>query len=169
MTSILNKIDELSEALKKLLPMKQEFQSKLDTKFRLEFNYNSNHLEGNTLTYNETELLLIFDGTKGNHSLREYEEMKAHDVALKLVKEWAIDRESPLNEINIKNLNEIILVNPFWKEAITAERQKTRRLIKVGNYKEFPNSVQLSNGEIFEYASVADTPILMGELITMVS
>ncbi len=27
----------------------------------LEFNYNSNHLEGNTLTYGQTELLLLFD------------------------------------------------------------------------------------------------------------
>ena len=165
MISIISKIDELSATLKGMLPMNPEFQSKLDNKLRLEFNYNSNHLEGNTLTYSETELLLVFDGTKGNHVLREYEEMKAHDVALKLVKEWATDSESPLTEMNIKNLNQVILVKPFWKDAITPEGLKTRRLIKVGNYKEFPNSVQLSNGEIFEYASVADTPILMGELI----
>ena len=26
----------------------------------LEFNYNSNHIEGNTLTYGQTELLLMF-------------------------------------------------------------------------------------------------------------
>lgn len=62
-------------------------------------------------------------------------------------------------------MNEIILVRPFWKDAITPDGQKTRRLIKVGDYKEFPNSVRLSNGELFEYASVTDTPILMGELI----
>jgi len=122
-------------------------------------------MEGNTLTYSETELLLIFDETKGNHTLREYEEMKAHDVALQLVNDWVGDKERPLTETNIKNLNEIILVKPFWKDAITPDGQKTRRMIKVGDYKEFPNSVQLSNGEIFEYASVTDTPILMGELM----
>ncbi|MDP1726824.1 MAG: Fic family protein [Bacteroidota bacterium] len=165
MQNTINKIEELSSTLKKVRPMKAEFQKKLDRKFRLEFNYNSNHIEGNTLTYSETELLLIFDETKGNHTLREYEEMIAHDVALQLVSDWADDKERPLTEANIKNLNEVMLVKPFWKDAITPDGQKSRRLIKVGDYKEFPNSVQLSNGEIFEYASVTDTPILMGELI----
>jgi Fic family protein len=165
MQTLVNKIDKIAKDLDALRPINPEYQQLLDKKFRLEFNYNSNHLEGNTLTYNETELLLIFDDTKGSHTLREYEEMKAHDVAYKLVYEWAKDMEHPLNETLIKNLNEIILVRPFWKDAITPDGQSTRRKIKVGEYKEFPNSVRLQNGELFEYASPSDTPILMGELI----
>ena len=145
--------------------MPADREKKLYQKIRLEFNYNSNHLEGNTLTYGETELLLIFDDTKGNHTLREYEEMKAHDVAYQLIAEWAKEKDWPLTEHNIKELNHIILVRPFWKDAIAPDRSKTRRLIKVGDYKEYPNSVMLSNGEMFEYASPIDTPILMGELI----
>lgn len=166
MQTTINKIDELVHTLNALLPMDAERQKKIDRKFLLEFNYNSNHLEGNTLTYGETELLLIFGKTTGNHDLREYEEMEAHNVALKLIKDWAAEKERPLNEMDIKNLNETILVKPFWKEAITPDGQKTRRLIKVGDYKEFPNSVRLSTGEIFEYASVGDTPVMMGELIS---
>jgi Fic family protein len=161
----ITEIEKLSNELKKLLPMKPEFQKELDKKFRLEFNYNSNHIEGNTLTYGETELLLIFGDTTGNHSMREYEEMKAHDVAYHLIEDWAKDIERPLTEQSIKNLNEVILVRPYWKEAITPEGQPTRRLIKVGDYKEFPNSVRLENGEIFNYTSPAETPILMNELI----
>ncbi len=165
MENIIQKIEQLRLTLNQMLPMKQEFKTKLEKKFRLEFNFNSNHLEGNTLSYNETELLLIFDETKGNHTLREYEEMKAHDVALQLIQDWAKDEKRPLTEIDIKNLNKIILVKAFWKDAITQDGQKTRRLIKVGDYKEYPNSVRLSNGEIFEFASVTDTPIQMGELV----
>ena len=89
MENILKEIDQLSERYKILWPMQPEHQKKLDKKFRLEFNYNSNHIEGNTLTYGETELLLYFDKTDGTHELREYEEMKNHDVAYKLVTEWA--------------------------------------------------------------------------------
>lgn len=146
-------------------PIKPEFQRELDKKIRLEFNYNSNHLEGNTLTYGETKLLLFFDKTTGNHEMREYEEMKSHDLAFELVKEWATDKERPLTERAIKELHELLLVRPFWKEALTPDGQQTRRIIKVGDYKEFPNSVRLQNGEIFEYASPKDTPILMGELV----
>lgn len=165
MQEIIQKIKELETRWRALQPMKAEFQKKFDQKMRLEFNYNSNHIEGNTLTYGETELLLIFDDTKGNHTYREYEEMKAHDVAYYLIKDWAKEPERPLTEQQIKNLNEIILVRPFWKEAITPDGQPTRRQIKIGDYKELPNSVRLQNGEIFEYASPTDTPIRMGELV----
>jgi len=161
----LDKVDKLAAQLRSLQPISSENQKKLDRKFRLETNYNSNHLEGNTLTYSETELLLFFDDTKGNHTLREYEEMKAHDTAYHMVEEWAMDNERPLTEQNIKNLNEVILVRPFWKEAITPDGQNTRRKINVGDYKEHPNSVRLQNGELFEYASPTDTPIQMQELI----
>jgi Fic family protein len=161
----LDRVDLLFERLKALRPLSKENQQRLDKKFRLEFNYNSNHMEGNTLTYDETALLLMFDDTKGNHSMRELEEMKAHDAAYKLVEEWATDMERPLTEQGIRSLNETILVKPFWKEAITPDGQPTRRQIRIGSYKEHPNSVRLENGSIFEYASPAETPILMRELI----
>ncbi len=165
MNSTTNRIDLLSKQLQSLMPMKAEDLQRLDKKFRLEFNYNSNHIEGNTLTYGETALLLFFDDTKGNHTFREYEEMKAHDVAFEKIKDWAGENEYPLTEARIKNLNEIILVRPFWKEAVTGDGQNTRRLINIGDYKKFPNSVRLQNGEMFAYASPTDTPVLMGELM----
>lgn len=165
MTNLIQQINSLKENLTAMLPINPTFQTKLDQKFRLEFNYNSNHIEGNTLTYGETALLLIFDKTQGNHVYREFEEMKAHDVAFKLIQTWAADYERPLTEVDIKLLHQTILVRPFWKEAITLDGQPTRRLIEIGNYKKYPNSVRLENGEIFEYASVIDTPMLMGDLM----
>lgn len=165
MARYLDQIESLTKQLKSLEPLSSENQQKIEKKFRLEFNYNSNHMEGNTLTYGETELLLIFEDTKGNHTMREYDEMRAHDVAYRLIKEWAIDKERPLTEQNIKSLNEIILVRSYWKDAITPDGQNTRRKIKIGDYKDHPNSVRLQNGEIFDYATPTDTPILMGELI----
>ena len=158
-------VDELYNILISLQPLKPEYKKRLDKKFRLEFNYNSNHIEGNTLTYGETELLLMFDDTTGNHNMREYEETKAHDVAYYMIEELAKDNERPLTEQIIKNLNETILVRPYWKDAITSDGQSTRRKIKVGSYKEYPNSVRLQNGEIFEYSSPVETPIQMQELI----
>src|ERR1051325_8533016 len=70
-------------------PLKAEDEQRLWDKFRLEWNYNSNHIEGNTLTYGETELLLFQGQTTGTHTIREYEEMKAHDVAIAHVRELA--------------------------------------------------------------------------------
>ena len=162
---IFDYIDQLSATYNSLLPMSPENQRRWDKKVRLEFNYNSNHIEGNTLTYGETELLLLFDETHGSRPMRDYEEMKAHDVAFQKIKEWATDTETPLTEQDIKNLNQIILVQPFWKDAITPDGQPTRRQIMVGSYKTEPNSVRLPNGELFEYTAPQEVPIRMQELM----
>ena len=162
---IFDYIDQLSATYHSLLPMSPENQRRWDKKVRLEFNYNSNHIEGNTLTYGETQLLLLFDETHGSHPMRDYEEMKAHDVAFQKIKEWATDTETPLTEQDIKNLNQIILVQPFWKNAITPDGQPTRRQITVGNYKTQPNSVRLPNGELFEYTAPQEVPIQMQALM----
>ena len=164
-SDLLIKIESLQKELNVLGPLMPELQEKLNKKFRLEFNYNSNHIEGNTLTYGETELYLIFDKTTGEHDGREYDEMRGSDVALKLVQELAADKEHPLTEAFIKNLNKFILVRPYWANAITLDGQPTQRLIETGDYKKFPNSVRLQNGELFNYASPQETPALMSDLL----
>ena len=164
-TDILNYIDQLSATYHSLLPMSPENQRRWDKKVRLEYNYNSNHIEGNTLTYGDTQLLLLFDETHGSHPMRDYEEMKAHDVAFQKIKEWAADTDMPLTEKDIRELNQIILVQPFWKDAITPDGHPTRRQIMVGSYKTEPNSVRLPNGELFEYPPPQEVPIRMQELM----
>lgn len=163
---LLHKINDLKAELDSLKPLKAEDQQRLDKKFRLEWNYNSNHIEGNTLTYGQTELLLIFDKTTGDHDMREYEEMKEHDVAIRLIAEYAKDRNRVLTESEVRELNKIILVRPFWGNAQTPDGQPTRKLIQPGEYKKEPNSVRLQNGEIFHYASPEETPARMQELMS---
>ncbi len=158
-------IEALHTEWQKLQPLSPENQKKLDQKFMLDFNFNSNHLEGNTLTYGQTKLLLIFGDTTGDAKLRDYEEMKAHNVALELVKREALDKSRPLTENFIRELNRIILVENYWKAAKTPEGNDTRMEVQVGTYKTRPNSVITATGEEFDYASPQDTPAMMAELI----
>lgn len=162
---LLEKIDSLRAELNSLKPLKQVDEERLWKKFRLEWNFNSNHIEGNTLTYGQTELLLIFDKTTGDHDMREYEEMKAHDVAIKLIREYARDFSRTLTEADVRELNKIILVRPYWGNAQTPDGQPTRKEIIPGEYKKQPNSVRLQNGEMFHYASPEETPAKMAELM----
>lgn len=161
-------VDRLKAELDALRPLRIEDADRLWKKLRLEWNFNSNHIEGNTLTYGETELLLIFDRTTGDHTKREYDEMQAHDVAVHMVREWAQDNERELTESSIRELNRIILVKPYYKEAITYDGQPTRRQITVGEYKKHPNSVRLPNGEMFHYVDPMDVPQRMEELMNWI-
>ncbi len=140
-------------------------QRRLDEKIRLEFSYNSNHLEGNTITYLDTKALLLKDIVANSYTFRELDEMKAHDAAFSLVKEWAASQDRDISQVDIKELNKLILVKDFWKDAQTPDGQHTRREIKVGEYKELPNSVRLTNGEIFHYAEPFEVPAKMQELM----
>lgn len=161
----MKKIEELYKEWQSLQPLKPEDQTRLNQKFMLEFNFNSNHLEGNTLTYGQTKLLLMFGETQGNANLKDYEEMKAHNVGLEMMKQEAADLERPLTQSFIRLLNKTILVQDYWKDAKTVDGQPSRIHIKIGEYKSRPNSVITSTGEEFNYATPEETPSLMTSLV----
>jgi len=155
-------IERLFETWKQLQPLKEEDQRRLDQKFMLDFNYNSNRLEGNTLTYGQTKLLLIFDQTEGTASMRDYQEMKAHNVGLQQMKREAEDRERPLTENFIRTLNQTIQAEDYRK---LSQDGKSSFEIHVGVYKTRPNSVKTVTGEEFHYASPEETPALVKDLV----
>jgi Fic family protein len=97
--------------------------------------------------------------------LRDYEEMKAHDVGIAYVRDLAAE-ERVIGETDIRDLNKIILKEPFWKEAITPEGQPTRKHIVPGDYKSSPNNVRTATGEIFAFSSPEQTPAKMHDLVT---
>ena len=149
-----------------LQPLALEAEQRLWRKLRLEWNYHSNHIEGNTLTYGETELLLLHDQTHGNHTLREYEEMKAHDVGIAHLQTLAADATRFIGEGDIRDLNKIILKEPFWKAAQTATGQATRKQIIPGEYKTTPNNVLTATSELFEFAPPSEVASRMQQLVT---
>lgn len=158
----MNTIEQLYRQLHSLPPLGDQLQRSVERQFMIDFNYNSNHLEGNTLTYGQTKLLLLFGDTIGSASIKDYEEMNAHNVGLDMIKEEANDSNRQLSERFIRELNQTILVRDFYK---TSSDGSYRYKINVGKYKTRPNSVITPTGEIFDYASPEDTPSLMGDLI----
>ncbi|MFT3991724.1 MAG: Fic family protein [Luteolibacter sp.] len=148
-----------------LHPLSPENERRLWQKLRLEWNYHSNHIEGNTLTYGETVLLLLHGQTHGNHTLREYEEMKAHDVGIEHLRNLAADRGRIIGPGDIRDLNRIILKESYWKPTQTSDGQPSRSQVIPGEYKTLPNSVLTSTGEIFEYAPPIEVPARIQALV----
>lgn len=159
------RIQHLCKEWNSLQPLSREDEDRLWKKIRLEWNYNSNRIEGNTLTYSETELLLIYGHAEGGHPIRDYEEMKAHDVGIEKVREFAEDKQCRLTEADIRDLNRIILKEPFRKEAKTLDGQFTWKQIIPGRYKTQPNHVETATGEIFKFALPEEVPAKMEELM----
>lgn len=147
----LQQIDTQLAAWKAGQPLSESARNQLHSKQDLLWSYNSNHLEGNTLSYGETELLLIHGEVAGNHSARDVDEMRAHHVAVTMIRQWAQeDRE--LTETDIRNINQILLKEPFTKKTVTEEGIPASRLITPGVYKREPNHVKTASGELFRFA-----------------
>ena len=79
------KLQSAIESWQKIQPLSERDRERLSKRFTIDFNYNSNHIEGNTLTYGQTELLLLFGKVIGEADFRDCEEMKASNVRLKMM------------------------------------------------------------------------------------
>ena len=161
----MTRIEKLYKEWRSLQPVSNEIQTKIDRKFMLEFNYNSNHIEGNTLTYGQTELLLMFGKVDSDAKMHDLEEMKAHNVGLKMMQEEANASERPLTEYFIKTLHHTLIREDYNVQKELPDGNITTYTVHAGQYKTRPNSVITATGERFEYASPEETPALMSDLI----
>jgi len=155
---------ELKVELDKLRPLSKDDELRIMQKFRLDWNYHSSNIEGNSLTYGETKALILFGTTASGKPLKDHFEMTGHNEAIN----WIIDiikEERPLTENFIRQLHEILLKEEYWVDAITSEGEPTKKLIKVGSYKETANHVKTQTGEIFRFATPEETPAKMQELV----
>jgi|GEM_PF-101993 len=164
MMTELEKAFKLKMQLDLLRPINNELESIIMQKFRLEWNYNSNNIEGNTLTYGETKALILFGITAQGKPLQDHFEMVGHDEAVK----WVIDvvkGDYPLNENFIRELHTVILKEPREIPAITPDGTPTRKKVEIGKYKTQPNHVLTKTGEIFRFATPEETAPQMDDLI----
>ncbi|MFY7890607.1 MAG: Fic family protein [Spirosomataceae bacterium] len=162
--TIYQQIKALKQELDSLRPLNKEQEGMIMQKFRLDWNYHSNHLEGNTLTYGETKALILFGLTAQGKPLKDHFEITGHDEAVKWIEE-IVKQERPLTESFIRELHVLLLKESYEKKAISPEGIITVRRIEVGKYKKVPNHVLTKTGEMFYFASPEETPAKMGDLM----
>jgi len=74
----------------------------------IEYTFESNRIEGNTLTLRETGLIIDKGLTVGGKSMREHLEAVNHYEAVVLLREWA-QANTPLTESMVKQLHALVL------------------------------------------------------------
>ena len=107
--NILLDIQRKRERLSEMRPLTQGEVERLAEEFMIDFTYNSNAIEGNTLTLKETALAL--EGmTIDQKPLKDHLEAVGHRDAFLYVQDVA-KQELPLSEIVIKNIHALVLMN----------------------------------------------------------
>ncbi|MDE5808801.1 MAG: Fic family protein [Muribaculaceae bacterium] len=158
-------IKKALDAWQKIQPLSENDRYRLRRRFTVDFNYNSNHIEGNTLTYGQTEILLLFGKVIGEADVRDVEEMTASNVGLKMMTEEASMKDIPLTQNFIRTLHKTLLREDYTVYRNLPGGMQTSYVIHAGQYKTRPNSVITRYGDRFEYASPEETPGLMADLV----
>lgn len=152
------------QELDTLKPIDTGLEERVMQKMRLDWNYHSNSIEGNSLTYGETKSLIMHHITADGKPLRDHFEITGHNDALL----WVIDLvkgDRAITENFIRELHKLILKENFLKPAITPTGEKTTKEIKVGEYKTQSNHVETITGEIFYFAEPHEVKAKMTDLI----
>jgi Fic family protein len=106
--SILADIDRLKSVLDGYYPISNDRLQKINYKFRLEWNYHSNKMEGGTLTFEETRSVMMAQLEIHGKPLRDVLEMRGHDEVIKNIQK--IGRGAiRLTENRIKDIHKAII------------------------------------------------------------
>ena len=143
----LAKIDELSAKLKTMRPLNETELKRLRDEFIIENTYNSNAIEGNTLTLRETALILAEGITIAEKPLREHLEVIGHRDAFEYVMSLA-NGSTELTEGVIKDIHSLVLMNDVENK---------------GKYRSVPVTIV---GAVHTPPQPYDVPVQMSELIS---
>ena len=139
--------------------MAEADSARLCQKFRLDWNYNSNRIEGNTLTRGETKALLE-EGVEPKRMSKDIFEMRSHDKAVDFLFQLT-DSETPITEVDIRSLHKTALGANYTREIWIKENVKRITEIEVGTYKKKANHVTRLDGTSHIFASPQEVPAKM--------
>lgn len=110
------RIEELKAELDTRRPLTQGELERLNEEFMIEFTYNSNAIEGNTLTLQETAMVL--EGiTIDQKPLKDHLEAVGHKDAFLYVQD-IVSNKMPLTEFVIKNIHSLVLMNKLEDKGV---------------------------------------------------
>jgi len=161
---LFEKVDALKAEIDKLRPLKPEDEQRIMQKFRLDWNYHSNAIEGNSLTLGETRAFLLEGLTADGKPIKDHLDIRGHDNLIDYLVEY-IRRREELTEKDIRGMHQILLHEPYETDAVTPDGRIARKLVRLGEYKTTPNAVRTGTGQIIQYTPPEDVPPKMHELI----
>lgn len=105
---VYQRIQQLQDEIAAVGPLDPDVRRRIDYKFRLDWNYHSNNIEGGTLTVAETKSIMLGHVTVEDKPLKDILEMRGHDQTVKTV--MAIGKgDVQLSEKRIKEIHAAII------------------------------------------------------------
>lgn len=164
-----NEVDQLKSELDNKRPIPKETLRSLEESINLEWTYNSNGIEGNTLTLRETQVVL--EGiTVGGKSIKEHLEAINHEKAILYLNDL-VKEKNPITEWNIKSIHQLVLKDIDDENAGRYRRENV--IIKGATHippdylkvPELMETLVLSYEHWNEFHPIIQAALLHGELV----
>jgi Fic family protein len=126
---------------------------KINYKFRLDWNYYSNSMEGNTLTMDETRSVMVGNLTVGGKPFKDIAEMKGHDEIISEILKIG-KSELRLSEARIRAIH----------KGIMHEEDEAKKK-DIGIWKTEPNYIYNYKGERFDFVAPSEVAERMHNLL----
>jgi len=163
-------IDEYKKMIDNCRPLTKNQQNTLRNNLIVDWTYNSNAIEGNTLTLSETKVVLEGVTIGGKNVIEHLEALNHRDAILFL--ESIVNKQEVLSEWNIRNLHQIILKDI---DNLNAGKYRMENVLISGakhlppDYLVVPASMQKlvheNNLEWNRYHPVVQAALLHGEFV----
>lgn len=108
MVTQLDRIDKLKDKWQAKLPLDTTQKERLEEYFDVSYTFESNRIEGNTLTLQETKLVGIEGLTIGGKSLHEHLEAVNHLEAISFIRDLATNKE-PISKRVLLEIHRLVL------------------------------------------------------------
>ncbi len=169
MQELSGEVRQKKEKLDELRPLSASQVKNLKNVYDVQLTYNSNAIEGSTLTYSETKLILNEGITIGGKSMNEHLEAINHKEAISFIEELAHIKTNEITLTDIKNIHHLVLKSIDNKNA-GAYRTKNVGVVKSdGEIHSFtqPLKIEEEMNEFIEWlhSQTIEEPILLSTLV----
>jgi len=113
---IFQRIKGKKAKLKSLRPLPASLVNRLREQVIIEWTYNSNAIEGTSLSLKETQLIIEHGLTIKGKPLKEHFEAKNHKDAILFIEELIKDKKLTINQVVIRQIHQLILkeIDAIW-------------------------------------------------------
>jgi Fic family protein len=157
LAALLDEADALRQRIDALRPLGGNLWETVQLKLKSDWTYDSNAIEGSTLTRGETNFFLQEGLTVKGKPLKDFLDARNHAEAIDFLRD-AVRLDRPVSEGLIKEINALLLNGVSHTPAIGQGGAPVRKPAHPGRYKLEPNHVLTRDGSVHRFTEPLRRP-----------
>ena len=150
LSKLLLRIDSQKSEIDRLMKGQPSLWPTVQEKLKFTWTYDSNAIEGSTLSLGETIFYLREGLTVEGKPLKDFLDASNHAEAIDFLHD-VISNQRPVSEGLMKEINAMLLSGVKSIPALNERGEKTEKKARPGEYKQVPNHVLKTDGAIHPY------------------